>query len=170
MLIVIEGPSKAGKTTLARNLAEELKKEGIDARVWDRPEEIEEVKEKYSIYDAFVLDEIHFLQVFYDETDKRVIIVDRHPVISEFVYSKLKNRRSMIVERFGSISEYVNESKIPLAIIYLRRGSEREVELYDQAMMELNGIGIPILWIGEYFRENELKYAKNFVYAVRGLP
>jgi len=89
MMICFEGPSGSGKTLLIEEVANILK-----IPVWRRPPEINEVKEKYKIFDLFVLDELSILNAI--DFEKVDLIVDRHPAISEWVYSKVRDRESRL--------------------------------------------------------------------------
>jgi nicotinamide riboside kinase len=89
MLIVVEGPSRSGKSTLIERLS---KATGIP--VWLRPYEIEEFKQKFGQHDLFVLDELSILNIIDWEVNS--LIVDRHPAVSEWVYSELYGRKSRV--------------------------------------------------------------------------
>jgi len=89
VLICVEGPQRSGKSTLIEKLS---KATGIP--IWRRPPEIEEFKEKTASHDLFVLDELSILNII--DWQINSLIVDRHPAISEWVYSDLYGRKSKV--------------------------------------------------------------------------
>jgi len=92
VLIAFEGPQKAGKTTL---ITEILKK--VDIPLWVRPWQIERHKEIFGNYRMFVLDEMSLLWCV--DWSKNHLIIDRHPLISECVYCKIRTGVPWDVEK-----------------------------------------------------------------------
>lgn len=90
MLIAFEGPDRAGKTTLAKAFAE-----FAIIPMWWRPVQIEAFKDCHKAWDLFVLDELSLLDVM--DFHKMDLVIDRHPLISEAVYSMLAGRKSRVV-------------------------------------------------------------------------
>lgn len=97
VLVVVDGPGKAGKTTIVDALS---KVTGF--KVWHRPVEIESFKEQQVAYDLFVLDEMSILSCV--DWRKLDLIMDRHPVLSEWVYSKIFKRKSLIGRELGLLN------------------------------------------------------------------
>jgi nicotinamide riboside kinase len=89
VLICVEGPQRSGKSTLIEKLS---KATGIP--VWRRPVEIEKFKEETESWELFVLDELSIINAI----DWRVnsLIVDRHPAVSEWIYTDLYGRKSRV--------------------------------------------------------------------------
>jgi len=89
VLIVVEGPSKSGKSTLIEKLHKTTR-----IPIWKRPSEIEEFKEKTKSWDLFVLDELSLINsINWKNND---LIIDRHPAVSEWVYKEIFGRKSAV--------------------------------------------------------------------------
>ena len=128
MLICFEGPRKSGKTTLARMLSKRL---GIP--IWDRPVEIETFKEKTKAYDLFVLDELSILNRV--DWSKQDLIVDRHPAVSEWVYSLLYDRKSLVERTVDLIPN--NTCFIFLSRNWRDLEKKEEQSIYDGVMFKV---------------------------------
>ena len=123
VLICFEGPQKVGKTTLIKHLVKHLK-----IPIWERPLEIEEFKERTNSYDMFVLDELSILNKI--DWSKQDMIVDRHPAISEWVYSTLLSRKSLVPK--GDLNLISDGS----CFIYLRRKWEERIKKLEQSLYD----------------------------------
>lgn len=144
MLIVLEGPEKVGKTAIGEALSKEL---GIP--FWSRSgwyEEFEKFKEDTKSYDLFALDEAHLLsKIDFGKVD---LIVDRDPILSEMVYSVMKNRFSRVTE--------LNKLKIKWPypnshyFFILRNLDSEEARMFDlvSSFLYSQGVRVSKFWGG----------------------
>jgi len=123
MLICFEGPEGSGKTTLIKRLCEE-----DNLPLWERPKEIEKFKEEQGHYDLFVLNEMSILRCI--DWTKNDLVVDRHPIVSEWVYSTLYERPSKVPK--GDLSLFSEGT----CFIFLRRQWKDELKNLEQALYD----------------------------------
>jgi len=148
LLIAFEGAGKVGKTTLI-----EAFHKVTNIPIWRRPSIIEEFKEKTKSWDMFCADELSLLEAV--NWKKQDLIVDRHPAISEWIYSNKRNRPSTLVVAEETVISLMR--KMPSALIYLQatpellleRGSKRDVRkelgLYNFFFTVLADEALPLI-------------------------
>jgi len=130
LIIFIEGPSGAGKTTLSKKIAAEY-----HIPLWLCPEEVEEYKMEKKNYGIFVIDEMSILRKI--NWKKNHLVTDRHPVISEWVYSSFYKRDlyKALEPDLSNVSEFLIGSSEVL-IVYLVDEKAPEQRIYDEVMWE----------------------------------
>ena len=120
VLVVLEGASGAGKTTLV-NMIEK----SFDVPVWHRPKEVIDWNVEHENYDLFVLDEMSILEKV--DWTKNNMVIDRHPVVSESVYGQKRstqvNELKLVSggKRFNSsgvVFFYISDDRAPEHVRY----------------------------------------------------
>jgi hypothetical protein len=119
-LICLEGPDKAGKSTAGRKFSEIT-----HIPFWERPQEVLEYEVKNGVFDIFVLDELSLLNTV--DWTRNDLIIARHPAISEWVYSRMFKRKSII----DMDPKYLQKG---LFVVYFRRGDSKQIPYYDEVI------------------------------------
>ena len=112
MLLIFDGPQRAGKTTLINQLLTEF-----SIPLWKRPAETLDYVKKTDDRLPFILDEVSILETI--DWHSTSMIVDRYPLISEWVYSSVFSRRQTF-----SIGVILSHMPAGAALIYVERNPE----------------------------------------------
>ncbi len=88
MMVVIEGPDGSGKSTLANDLLTQLSQDGlkISLKLTEGPEK----------KPGEIISRINRYNVDYEHSPCHIIIYDRHPVVSQNIYSSLDEKRATV--------------------------------------------------------------------------
>lgn len=102
----------------------------------------------------FVLTEMSLLTAV--DWTRNTLVVDRHPVISECIYSRIRTGK-----RWATVEDYILLYITPGTVFVYCRSKEasEQQELYDQLFLELSSRGVSVLvleWKPVYKRLKEL--------------
>jgi len=123
MMISFEGVSGVGKTTILNGVRAKFS----NLPVWECPDNVKQLSENHECYDIIAMLEMSILDVI--DWSMTTLITDRHPRISEAVYSRLCRRQSLLGDDFSRLSKY-------MAIIYIKRSNDvsAEQKIYEDVI------------------------------------
>lgn len=124
VLISFEGPRKSGKTTLASMFSTKT-----NIPLWKRPLQVQNFKADVGRYDLFALYETSLLSLI--DWSKNDLILDRHPVISEVVYSAVRNLPTPVCE----LDYFPKDPRHSIIFYIVREDSVQEEKSHYQKLM-----------------------------------
>lgn len=127
-IIAFEGPSKAGKTTMATAISAALRWPRWSPLPTAPEKEIEDFKAKTNSYKYFVLDELSLLRHIQN------LIIDRHPIISERVYSEFKKRPSFVADNYKFYINWWKNECSTTYLIYIKKRDAPEHRFYEKIL------------------------------------
>ena len=133
MIIYLDGPNESRKTTMAKIISEIL-----DIPVWERAPYLPHHGKEFHNVESwwYIEDELKTIELFKKMSGN--VIIDRHPLLSEKVFSKMSGRQSPLSNRHITLEK--NEI---LLILYLEKNSE-----YEAFIWELRSDGLEPLVVG----------------------
>lgn len=172
MIVVVEGPDGAGKSTLIDNLRLACDRHYVTLRRSGPPKDVDEIKCIISWIERF------------DPSYKTPLVLDRHPFISEAIYGNVLRGKSLLEDyytmhdidmHFRSHIDRVIYCRPPTSVIHdklnanpqlkgVREHIDRIVRTYDSTMRYIEHAGSPVIEYDWTAKDEPGKYPEQLFF------